>query len=160
MKGNNQKSEIFPVLAIDYGDKRIGLAVSDGKGLVSSPLDTVEFTRNRGIREICQDIIEIGGQYRIKSFLIGKPQVFAETHNKIVAKIENFAERLEEESGLKIRFIDESYSSTEAKNVLLSFGQHGKKGRRSTDKMAAAIFLQKFLDNKDENNKSKQFKET
>jgi len=144
---NKQQSNIFPILAIDYGDKRIGLAISDVKGTISSPLDTVQFTRNRGINEICKDIIEIGNSYRIKSILLGKPQAFVQTHNKIVKKIENFAIKLEKLSGMHIYFIDESYSSTEAKNVLLSFGQHGKKGRRNTDKMAAAIFLQSFLDN-------------
>jgi len=152
MDSIQQTNKIFPILSIDYGEKRIGLAVSDAKGIISSPLDTVQFTRNRGIDEICKNIIEIGKTYRVKSILLGKPQAFVETHNKIVKKIIDFASILGEKSELPIRFIDESYSSTEAKNVLLSFGQHGKKGRKSTDKMAAAIFLQSFLDNYHLNN--------
>lgn len=142
-----QKAVEFPILGIDYGQKRIGLAITDSKGIVASPLTKIEFTRNRGLEEITNEITEIFKTNRCRSLLIGKPQAFEKTHNKIVKKIEEFAETLERKLEIKAYFIDESFSTRQAQNMLLSLGQGGKKSRDKIDEMAATLFLQKFLNN-------------
>jgi len=48
-----------PILAIDYGQKRFGIAISDSKGIVASPLEVLYITKNRGEDEIIKDILEI-----------------------------------------------------------------------------------------------------
>lgn len=140
----------FPMLAIDYGQKRIGLAITDSKGMVASPLTKIEFTKNRGLNEITTEIAKIFTDNRCKSLLIGKPQQFAKAHKKIVDKIEEFSEILEEKLGIKAHFIDESYSTLEAQNMLLSLGQGGKRSKNKIDEMAATLFLKKFLERQNE----------
>jgi len=60
----------YPILAIDYGTKRIGLAVSDSKGLIGSPLTVLNVTKNMGIDKIIEEIKTIIQEYRIKTILM------------------------------------------------------------------------------------------
>lgn len=141
------KLENLPILAIDYGARRIGLAISDRNGLVASALDTIEFTKNRGLDVIVKDLVEIIERNRVKSLLIGMPQAFVEGNTKIQDEITDFTDALRKSSGLNANFIDESFTTAEAKSVLLSLGQRGKKNKGRIDRMSAALFLQLYLDN-------------
>ncbi|MGI6423259.1 MAG: Holliday junction resolvase RuvX [Candidatus Dojkabacteria bacterium] len=134
-----------PILAIDYGDKRIGLAISDSKGILATPLDVLEITKRRGIDEILQDILNIANEYRVKTILLGKPQQFDIKESKSIKKIETFKKSLSKLTNLPIIYYDESYSTIEAQNMLLSLGQHIKSSKGKIDKIAATLFLQEFL---------------
>ncbi len=134
-----------PILAIDYGQKRIGLAISDSKGIIASPLEVLERTKRRGIDEIIEDILLISTEYRIKTILIGSPQIFQESYQKTDKKIKKFGEMLKQKTEIPIIYQDESYSTTEAQNMLLSLGQSTKSSRNKIDKIAATVFLQEFL---------------
>ncbi len=141
-----------PILAIDYGSKRIGLAVSDAKGIIASPLDVLRMTTNHGINEILEDILLIVDEYRVKTILLGKPQLFEKTYSKSIQKIEGFAKKLTDLTNIPVIFQDESYSTTQAQNMLLSLGQNSKSSRNKIDMISATVFLQEFLNS---NNKSK-----
>ena len=65
-----------PILAIDYGQKRFGLSISDSKGIVASPLNVLYITKKRGQEEVILDILKIIDEYKVQSILIGKPQIF------------------------------------------------------------------------------------
>lgn len=134
-----------PILAIDYGPKRIGLAISDSKGIIASPLEVLERTKRRGIDEIIEDILLISTEYRIKTILIGSPQIFQESYQRTDMKIKKFGEMLKQKTNIPIIYQDESYSTTEAQNMLLSLGQSTKSSRNKIDKIAATVFLQEFL---------------
>ncbi|OGC44963.1 hypothetical protein A2400_01460 [candidate division WS6 bacterium RIFOXYB1_FULL_33_14] len=134
-----------PILAIDYGDKRFGLAISDSKGIIASPLKVLEITKNRGQEELIIDILEIIEEYRVKSILIGKPQMFEKQYEKTLKKIEKFVSKLSLQTTLPILFQDESYSTTQAQNMLLSLGQNSKSSKGKIDMISATVFLQDFL---------------
>lgn len=134
-----------PILAIDYGDKKIGLAISDSKGIVASPLDVLRITKRRGLNQIFDDILLVVEEYRIKTILIGKPQVFQDTYAKSVKKIETFAKKLSELINIPVVFQDESYSTIQAQNMLLSLGQSSRSSKGKIDMISATLFLQDFL---------------
>ncbi len=143
-----------PILAIDYGDKRIGIAISDAKGIIASPLEVLEITKNRNIDDLLQDIVSISTEYRVKTILLGNPQIFDKAHSKTTKKIEAFKEKLEKLTDLPIIYQDESYSTTEAQNMLLSLGQNTKSSRHKIDKIAATVFLQEFLNSESRDNEN------
>ena len=134
-----------PILAIDYGDKKIGLAISDSNGIVASPLDVLRITKRRGLNEIFDDILLVVEEYKIKTILIGKPQVFQDSYTKSVKKIETFAKKLSELINIPVVFQDESYSTIQAQNMLLSLGQSSRSSKGKIDMISATLFLQDFL---------------
>lgn len=147
-----------PFLAIDYGTKNIGLAISDFKGKIAAPLDTLTYTKNRGSKELVQELGEIIKEHQVKTIVIGYPQAFVESHKKVLVLIEAFMDLIREEIGLPMIRFDESFSTKEATDMLLSLGQRSKKSKGKIDKTSAALFLQQFLDNEYKNHASPQSK--
>jgi len=141
-----------PILAIDYGQKRIGLAISDSKGIIASPLDVLRITDRHGVNKILEDILLIVDEYRVKSILIGMPQQFEYSYSKSINKIKSFAKKLADMTDKPIIFQDESYSTTQAQNMLLSLGQSTRSSKGKIDMISATLFLQEFLNS---NNKQK-----
>ncbi len=134
-----------PILAIDYGTKRIGLAISDSKGVIASPLEVLRITKNRDVEDILEDILLVVEEYRVKTILIGKPQIFKEEYKYSVRKIDKFAKKLTDITNLPVIFQDESYSTNQSQNMLLSLGQNIKSSRKKIDMISATMFLQEFL---------------
>ena len=142
----------YPILAIDYGTKRIGLAISDSKGLIASPLTVLNVTKNMGINKIIEEIKAIIEEYRIKTILIGKPQAFQSTYTKSLKKIDSFAQEIKNDIKIPVTFYDESYSTIQAQNMLLSLGQNTKSTKGKIDMISATVFLQEFLNSKQNKN--------
>ena len=61
----------YPILAIDYGDKHFGLAISDKKGILAQPLETVSITKNRKVENLITEILTIAKEYGVETFLVG-----------------------------------------------------------------------------------------
>lgn len=139
---------MYPTLAIDYGQKHFGLAISDSKGVVASPLDVLSITKNRDVHNIIEEIIKMANEYKIKSILVGKPQMFEKEHKKTQEKITSFISLLEKATTIPIITWDESFSTTDAQNMLISLGQNSRSSKEKIDKIAATVFLQEFLNSK------------
>ena len=135
----------YPILAIDFGKKHFGIAISDSKGIIASPLEVISITEKRGIEYILERILEICTEYKIKTILLGIPQIFTEAHSKTPKAIMKFKEKLEKTLDLPIVLYDESFSTTSAQNMLTSSGSNTKSSRGKIDKVSAAVFLQEFL---------------
>ncbi len=142
----------YPILAIDYGDKHFGLAISDSKGIIASPLEVISITKSKNRETIIEEILELAKEYRAKSILVGMPEAFIESQQKTVQKIQNFIKLLSQKTQLPIVTYDESFSTTRAQNVLPSSGQNTKGYRKKIDKIAATVFLQEFLNSETKNN--------
>jgi putative Holliday junction resolvase len=139
---------MYPILAIDYGEKNFGLAISDSKGIVASPLEVVSITKNRNLQTVIQEIVKIAQENMAKRILVGKPQSFTVEQKKTEKKIENFIELLRKATEIEILTWDESFSTTSAQNMLTSLGQNSRGSRGKIDKIAATVFLQEFLNSK------------
>lgn len=140
----------YPILAIDYGTRNIGLAISDFKGIVATPLKVLRVSKNNGYEKIVEEIADICERNKVQTILLGKPQVFEVAHKKTLKKIEKFEKLLEKGINLPIINYDESYSTVTAQDMLLYTKQTTKSSRDKIDSVAAAVFLQEFLNSNPE----------
>jgi len=120
-------------LGIDYGSKRIGLAISDDAGSIAFPLEVVETTSARSrIKEIVQE-------KRIGAIVVGDTRSTGGGENPVTKEAEAFVENLAQEVGVPISRAFEGWSSIEA-------SRYAPEGKGHDDTAAAAIILQRFLD--------------
>jgi putative Holliday junction resolvase len=143
---------MYPILAIDYGEKHFGLAISDSKGIVASPLEIISITKNRDINNVIGEILNVAKEYKTETILVGKPQSFTPEHKKTEKKIDSFIALLKKSTTIPILTHDESFSTSNAQNMLTSLGQSSKASRGKIDKIAATVFLQEFLNSKEKKN--------
>lgn len=133
------------ILALDVGDRRIGVAVSDLTGTISRPVCTIE----RGSRkEDFAAIRELVETYQAGLLLVGLPLTLRGEIGPQARHIQRYADRLAEAVSVPIRMWDERYSTSRAEEILQRPGQPAD--RAGLDAVAAAVFLQEFLDSQAE----------
>ena len=131
------------MLGIDYGSKRIGLAISDELGVIAQPLSIIERKNKQSDLEAIRKIID---SYQIEKIIIGYPVRLDGTEGIQCEKVDRFIALLNEELKLPIVKWNESLSSWEAEEVISEAGIKGKDRKKFIDKIAAAIILQSYLD--------------
>jgi len=133
-------------MGLDYGDKTVGVAVSDALGITAQPLETITRERPTKLRKTYQRIEAIIAEYGVEKIVVGKPLNMNGTAGKRVALTESFGEELERRTGLEIIYVDERLTTAEADRLLEL--QDVKSGDRKEyiDKMAAAIILRTYLE--------------
>lgn len=129
------------ILAIDYGTKRIGLAISDPLGVLAHGLDTL---RRKNIRSDIAHIAEVIQSRAVERIVMGNPLLLSGEPSPISLEAEAFAQRLSEHTGIGYEMWDERLSSREAAQKMR---ETGKAPRRDggVDRMAAAIILDSYL---------------
>lgn len=131
-------------IGIDLGSRRIGLAISDSKGVIATPFMTL----NRSSDELdAKAIAELALGEGAQTAVLGMPFRLDGTKGDASVVVEDFAGALRT-AGLRVRFVDERLTTVEATKVLRGAGVKGKKLRTVVDKTAATIILQTFLDTK------------
>jgi len=131
------------LLAIDYGEKRLGLAISDPNQIISKPLKTLILSDSKYIYNELEKIIS---DYEIQKLIIGLPIGMDGKNTQQTSKVEAFKENLQNKIGIPIILFDERLSSVSAKKSLISQGIKTGHNKSKIDQTAAAIFLQHFLD--------------
>ena len=131
------------LLAIDYGEKRLGLAISDPNQIISKPLKTIILSDSQYIYNELEKIIS---DYEIQKLIIGLPLGMDGKNTQQTSKVEAFKENLQNKIGIPIILFDERLSSVSAKKSLISQGIKTGHNKSKIDQTAAAIFLQHFLD--------------
>jgi len=131
------------ILALDYGRKRIGLAVSDELRLTAQPLRTLE-RKNRAedvrrLREICRE----QGVARI---IVGHPVHMTGEAGPMAEEAARFAARLKKELGVEVELLDERLTSWEAEQMVAGTRSPRRRDRAALDDVAAAILLREYLD--------------
>jgi putative Holliday junction resolvase len=131
------------LLALDIGEVRTGVAVSDPAERVASPLkviSTVELTQgSREFRRIVSDYSDI-------CLLVGLPLSLDGQEHQQAAWVREQAETIAHQYGLPLVFHDERRSSAQAESVLREMGYNAQSMRGKVDMIAASIFLQSYLD--------------
>lgn len=127
-------------LGIDYGTKRVGIAISDGLGLTARPLDTVP---RGGVVERVKELVEA---YEVEKLIVGLPTGLGGQTGPSVEGAQALGQELAAVTGLAVEYIDERFTSRLAEGVLLNSGMKRRQRRETVDKVAAAIILQAFLD--------------
>lgn len=136
---------IYPILAIDFGTKRIGLAVSDAKGVVANPIPPIRITKRITQEAIISSFKQVIQEHNIVSLLIGMPQEFEESHKKSSDRIKKFIEWLTYNIPLPYKTWDESFTTSRAMDMVVSAGRRVKSRKEMLDSISASILLQEFL---------------
>lgn len=133
----------YRVMAIDYGDVRIGIAMSDVTRFLASGYEN--YTRV-GIDRDCQHISDIVSSNNVRVIVIGLPLNMDGSEGERVKKTKEFAEELSKYTDVKIEFLDERLTSISAEKILISADVSRKKRKQVLDKLSATIILQDYLD--------------
>ena len=131
------------VLGIDLGSRRIGVAVSDGLGLTAQPRATLD--RHGGSRDIAA-IAAAVKENDAERIVLGLPLDPEGGEGDAARRARDFAAKLVAALHLPVELIDESFSTVEAEAVLLAADVSRKRRKQVVDKMAAAVILQRWLD--------------
>ena len=130
-------------LGIDYGDTRIGIAVSDPLKIISKPLRTLK--NNDNFLTELKKIIE---EKNVSAIVVGYPIGMKGQVTKQTEKVNSFIELLRENIKIKMVKVDERLSSVSASNSLIQQGIKTGHNKELIDDTSAAIILQEFLDRK------------
>lgn len=130
-------------LGIDYGDKRIGLALSDELGIIASPL---EVYRRKSLEEDLKYLAKIIDDKKVGDIVIGLPINMDGTMGERVQLTKAFGKNLSSITILPIRYIDERWTSIESEKILIEGNVRREKRKALIDKMAAQNILQRYLD--------------
>ena len=130
------------ILALDIGDARIGVAVSDPERIIASPVEVIHRVGwGPDVRRIC----ELCQQYETTLVLSGWPLNMDGTAGFQSEKVKQFCEQLEK-AGLTVFYQDERLTTVTAEHALLEGNMHRRERRQTVDKVAAAVILQQWLD--------------
>ena len=132
------------IIALDVGDRRIGIAVSDPLGITAQPIET--YTRI-GYGPDSKHIAELAAKYDTNQILCGLPRNMDGTQGFQVEKVREFAAKLEEK-GLVISYYDERMTTMIAEGALLEGNVRREDRKKKVDMVAAVMILQSYLDAK------------
>jgi putative Holliday junction resolvase len=130
-------------LGIDFGEKRIGLAISDPDGRFAVPLTTLE---RRNDRSALRQIAEIVRREGVERLILGEPKGLDGRGGETAERVRRFGERLAEMTGLPLERVDEALTSAEAAGRLRQAGIGSRREPGRIDAVAAQILLQEVLD--------------
>ena len=130
------------ILALDVGDRRIGVAVSDLLGLTAQPVET--YTRV-GYGPDTRHIAALAAQYETGRILCGLPRNMDGTQGGQVQKVRDFAAKLEE-AGLSVEYYDERMTTVMAESALMEANMSRADRKKKVDMVAAVVILQSYLD--------------
>lgn len=135
------------ILGIDYGERRIGLALSDPTATIAQPLPTLQ--RRRGKRPPLADIVRLAAEHDVAAIVVGLPLTAGGNEDDWTREVRAFGRKVGKRSGRPVHFVDERMTSARAERVIrtrlgLPRGERERKDR--VDAMAAQLILQAFLD--------------
>ena len=130
-------------LGIDFGTRRIGLALSDPTGTLASPLP---FLENTGAREVVSRLKELVENKGIETVVVGLPRNMDGTYGPSADKVRSFVAQIQPHISAKILTQDERLTTSQASRDLAKIGLSQKDLRQKIDSASATLILQQFLD--------------
>lgn len=130
------------VMAIDYGDARTGVAVSDALGMIVG-FTTVVAEWNRG--KACEKVSALVAEHKPERLVMGFPKNMDGTEGPRAELYREFAKMLEEKTGMDVILWDERRTTVEAHNILSASGKKMKKHKKNVDAVAASLILEGYL---------------
>jgi len=130
------------VLGLDYGTRRIGLAMSDGLRIAASPFGVLDARA----KDLIEQILEIVQEFEVVEIAVGLPTSLSGEEGPSARAARQLATRVQEGCGLPTHLVDERFTSKMAESTMLTAGVRRRDRRIKVDKVAASIMLQSFLD--------------
>ena len=134
------------VMALDVGDVRIGIAVSDLMGIIANPLET--YTRKGNLDVDAQYIVNLAKSKEVSLFISGLPLGLKGQENEQTAKTREFIDKIKEICDIPVEYLDERFTTLSAERVLIEGNVRRENRKKVIDKVAATIILQNYLDRK------------
>lgn len=131
------------VLALDVGERRIGVAVSDPTGILARPLTTIVRASRQADFQAIAALVE---EHAIERVIVGLPLSLDGTEGPQARQTRRYGERLAAALEVPIEYWDERYSSAVAGDILREKGRQRRQVRGELDAAAAAVILQSYLD--------------
>ena len=145
---HNMDKAYYKVMGLDFGDKRIGVALSEVSRFLATGLET--YTRVSTEKDL-QHLEKIITENKVKVVVFGLPLNMDGSRGIRVEKTEQFAEKLKAKCDVTIDYYDERLSSVSAEDILIQAGVRREKRKELIDKVAATLILQDYLDKNKEN---------
>ncbi len=137
------------ILALDVGDRRIGVAISDPSQVLARSLKVIQ----RGSRqEDFAAVARLVEEHEVERVVVGYPRSLDGTAGEQADKVERYAVGLAESLAVPVLLWDERFSTVSAERLLREVGLRGQKKQERVDAVAAAVILQDYLDSSKEGN--------
>ena len=130
------------IMAIDYGDAHTGVAISDPTGFLAGTTTTIN---SRKADVVLAGLADLVKQYNVDELVMGFPRNMDGTEGPRAALYKEFADRLEEVTGMKVVLWDERRTTIDAHQILFAAGQNAKKRKKTVDAVAASLILEGYL---------------
>lgn len=130
------------VLAVDYGDARTGIAISD---LLCSIVGSTTVIHSRNPEKTVAEILKLVQENGVGEIVVGLPKNMDGSEGPRAELCRQFADKLREATGLEIAMWDERRTTVEAHNILSMHDYHGKKRKNTVDAVAASLILEGYL---------------
>jgi putative Holliday junction resolvase len=142
--GAKQQKErkIMKIMAIDYGDARTGIALSD---LLCSIVGSTTVIHSRNSEKTLNEICRIAKENDVREIAMGLPKNMDGTEGPRAQMCREFAMQIEQATGLPVKLWDERRTTVEAHNILSAHNYHGKKRKDTVDAVAASLILEGYL---------------
>ncbi|HKZ21092.1 MAG TPA: Holliday junction resolvase RuvX [Acidimicrobiia bacterium] len=127
-------------LGLDFGHKRVGVAISDELWVAAHALMVVPR------REAPARVADLVEEYGVIEIVIGLPTSLSGQEGESARAARDFGREIEEATGLPVTWVDERFTSKDAERVMLEAGTRRRARRANLDKVAATVILQSFLD--------------
>ncbi len=130
------------VMAIDYGDARTGIAVSDAAGLLAGYTTVIH---DRRPESVAQEIARIARERQVEELVMGFPRNMDGTEGPRAALYRDLAALVGEHTGMSVRLWDERRTTIEAHQILHASGKRMKRHKQNVDAVAASLILEGYL---------------
>jgi len=131
------------ILGIDFGTRRIGLALSDPTGTLASPLPFLENTTPQNVTASLKELIQA---HAVQTVVVGMPRNMDGTYGPAAAKVREFIAQIQPHLSAQIIEQDERMTTVQASRDLSQMGLTQKELRQKVDSSSAGLILQQFLD--------------
>ncbi len=130
------------IMAIDYGDARTGVAVSDPTGLLAGYTTVIQ---SRRAENVAENIVHLVKELGVKELVMGFPRNMDGTEGPRADLYRDFAKMLEEKAEMPVRLWDERRTTIEAHAILHESGKRMKAHKKNVDAVAASLILEGYL---------------
>ncbi|HCO62515.1 MAG TPA: Holliday junction resolvase RuvX [Clostridiales bacterium] len=130
------------IMAVDYGDARTGVAISDATGLLAGFTTVIHSRREE---QVLAQLAQLAAEHGVEQLVMGFPRNMDGTEGPRAELYRDFAARLEQATGLKVELWDERRTTIEAHQILHSSGKRMKQHKKTVDAVAATLILEGYL---------------
>ena len=131
------------ILALDLGERRIGIAVSDALGITAQGLPTLTREGRRQVLEHLRGLIE---EHHVGMVVVGLPLHMDGRAGSAAAGARAFSEMLQSDLGIQVGLWDERLTTVEVERIMAAAGVRARKRKQHRDRLAAVVILQSWLD--------------